>query len=413
MRPRLPERRELRLRDPAPATIAYRDLVVRAGRLIAGEPKDAVAGRRRSPRRTRSPTGPTPATTAATATSSVPRTAVPTSRSPASSSPSAPSSPTRPGPASSPPRQEDGSLAARGRWSGREVELLVAPRRLGRLLGRRRRAAVRLRRGRRALRERASSRSPLPKATSYPSGHYHALRALVTGLFAPGAVSWVTATSRRRPHWRSEMTTTASTTSPRDRLYGKSLLLTDDYSADELHALLVRRRAVRGARPRREEDAASPARAGLRALLRQLHPDQVGVGGRGGAARDAAGHRGRLVHAGLARRDRGRDRRDARDERARARRAARPDPRRGERLHARREEGDRRLPRGDGRPARSVPGRQPPVRHRPPDADARRPLLAAREVPGRPRRARRSPSRGRTRRATRSRSRCRRGSSCS
>ena len=45
-------------------------------------------------------------------------------------------------------REDDGSLAARGRWGGRDVELLVRPGRLGAFPGRRRRAAVRVRRSR-------------------------------------------------------------------------------------------------------------------------------------------------------------------------------------------------------------------------------------------------------------------------
>jgi hypothetical protein len=36
---------------------------------------------------------------------------------------------------------------------------------------------------------------PAPEGHTVPVGHYHALRALVTGLFAPGAISWVTAMS--------------------------------------------------------------------------------------------------------------------------------------------------------------------------------------------------------------------------
>ena len=182
------------------------------------------------------------------------------------------------------------------------------------------------------------------------------------------------------------MTTTASIDlAAADRLRGRSLLLTDDASTEELSALLAVAERFAALDRAGKKTAAPPARARLRAVLRQLDADEVRVGGRRGAARDAARHRGRLVHAGLARRDGGRDGRDARDERARARRAARPDPRRGERLHARREEGHRRLPRRDGRPAERA-RREPPVRHRPPDADARGPLLAARAVSRRPRR---------------------------
>ena len=34
---------------------------------------------------------------------------------------------------------------------------------------------------------------PAPEGHVVPVGHYHALRAVLTGLFAPGAVSWLTA----------------------------------------------------------------------------------------------------------------------------------------------------------------------------------------------------------------------------
>jgi hypothetical protein len=39
--------------------------------------------------------------------------------------------------------------------------------------------------------------APAPEGHVVPVGLYHALRALVAGLFAPGAVSWVTATSAK------------------------------------------------------------------------------------------------------------------------------------------------------------------------------------------------------------------------
>ncbi len=89
-------------------------------------------------------------------------------------------------------REKDGSLAARGRWGGHDVELVVAPD--GTALFRDGIAELRFA----ASEDAAPSAArlvapPAPEGHVVPVGHYHALRAIVTGLFAPGAVSWLTA----------------------------------------------------------------------------------------------------------------------------------------------------------------------------------------------------------------------------
>ena len=135
-----------------------------------------------------------------------------------------------------------------------------------------------------------------------------------------------------------------------------------------------------GARPGRPRPGALPAAAFLGALLRPVDAHEVVVGRRGGAPGRAARHRRWFLDAGQPRRDLGRDWRDVRHELARARHSPRSDSRRRQQLHARREERDRRLPRRDGR--RSCRSRrESAVRHRSPDANARRPAMAAREVP--------------------------------
>ncbi len=85
-----------------------------------------------------------------------------------------------------------GTLAARGRWNGREVELHVH-----------RDGSADFWDGAAGLRFESAEAAepsearvlaiPAPEGHVVPVGHYHALRALVAGLFAPNAVSWVTA----------------------------------------------------------------------------------------------------------------------------------------------------------------------------------------------------------------------------
>ncbi len=88
-------------------------------------------------------------------------------------------------------READGSLAARGRWSGREVELLVRPGGSAFFLDGV--AELRFASPEAAAPEEARLLAvPAPEGHVVPVGHYHSLRALATGLFAPGAVSWLT-----------------------------------------------------------------------------------------------------------------------------------------------------------------------------------------------------------------------------
>jgi putative selenate reductase len=89
-------------------------------------------------------------------------------------------------------REDDGSLAARGRWRGRDVELVVAPD--GSALFRDGVAQLRFASAGAAAPEEARVLAPpAPEGHVVPVGHYHALRALASGLFAAGAVSWLTA----------------------------------------------------------------------------------------------------------------------------------------------------------------------------------------------------------------------------
>jgi putative selenate reductase len=89
-------------------------------------------------------------------------------------------------------REEDGSLAACGRWGGREVELLVRPG--GAALFRDGVAELKFASAQAAAPEETNLLVPPPEGHVVPVGHYHALRAVLTGLFAPGAVSWLTET---------------------------------------------------------------------------------------------------------------------------------------------------------------------------------------------------------------------------
>ncbi len=89
-------------------------------------------------------------------------------------------------------READGSLAARGRWGGREVDLVVLPG--GAALFRDGVAELRIATAGSAASGEARLLGPAaPEGHVVPVGHYHALRALTDGLFAPGAVSWLTA----------------------------------------------------------------------------------------------------------------------------------------------------------------------------------------------------------------------------
>jgi putative selenate reductase len=93
-------------------------------------------------------------------------------------------------------RDMAGFITARGRWSGREVELLVSPDGSADFWD----GAAELHFDSAEATAPSEARIfaiPAPEGHIVPVGHYHALRALVTGLFAPGTVSWVTAMSAR------------------------------------------------------------------------------------------------------------------------------------------------------------------------------------------------------------------------
>jgi putative selenate reductase len=95
-------------------------------------------------------------------------------------------------------REAGGTLAARGRWNSREVELSVLPDGSADFWD----GAAELRFDSAEATAPSEARIfaiPAPEGHVVPVGHYHALRALVTGLFAPGAVSWLTAISAEAP----------------------------------------------------------------------------------------------------------------------------------------------------------------------------------------------------------------------
>ena len=89
-------------------------------------------------------------------------------------------------------REDDGSLAASGRWGGRDLELLV--RKDGSALFRDGVAELRFASAEAAAPEGVRILVPaLPEGHVAAVGTYHSLRAVLTGLFAPNAVSWLTA----------------------------------------------------------------------------------------------------------------------------------------------------------------------------------------------------------------------------
>jgi putative selenate reductase len=90
-------------------------------------------------------------------------------------------------------READGSHVARGRWGGRDVDLVVSPG--GSAVFRDGVAELAFASaGAAAPSEARLLTSAAREGHVVPVGHYHALRALTDGLFAPGAVSWLTAT---------------------------------------------------------------------------------------------------------------------------------------------------------------------------------------------------------------------------
>ena len=89
-------------------------------------------------------------------------------------------------------RESDGSVAARGRWGGCEAELVARPD--GSAVFSDGVAELRFASREAAAPEEARLVAPASEGHVVPVGHYHALRALAAGLFAAGAVSWLTAT---------------------------------------------------------------------------------------------------------------------------------------------------------------------------------------------------------------------------
>jgi putative selenate reductase len=89
-------------------------------------------------------------------------------------------------------REGDGSLAALGRWGGRDVEVFVRPG--GTAVFRDGVVELRFASAEAAAPEETRILAP-PALEGHvvPVGHYHTLRAVLSGLFAPGAVSWLTA----------------------------------------------------------------------------------------------------------------------------------------------------------------------------------------------------------------------------
>ena len=90
-------------------------------------------------------------------------------------------------------READGARTARGRWGGHDVTLRVLSG--GSAVFHDEVAELRFASAEAAAPDEARIlRPPAPEGHVVSVGHYHALRALVDGLFAPGAVSWLTAT---------------------------------------------------------------------------------------------------------------------------------------------------------------------------------------------------------------------------
>ena len=178
--------------ETPPRTIAYRDLHVRDGRLTAGEERTlTLGGEKSSPHQIANWVD--ACNDCGNCDVFCPEDGGPYIEKPRlfSSVSSFLSDAPRPGFFAQ--REEDGSLAARGRWGGRDVELLVAPG--GSALFRDGVAELRFASAGSAAPEEARLLAPpAPEGHVVPVGHYHALRAVVTGLFAPGAVSWLTAT---------------------------------------------------------------------------------------------------------------------------------------------------------------------------------------------------------------------------
>ena len=173
-----------------PRTIAYRDLVISAGRLEPGEEKTlALGGAKASPHQIANWAD--ACNDCGNCDVFCPEDGGPYIEKPRlfASSMSYEADAPRPGFFV---RRDGGGLTARGRWGGLEVILAIAPDGSARFSD----GVVELTFPDGEAAAHAEARlvvSPAPEGHVVPVGHYHALRALAQGLYAPGAVSWQTA----------------------------------------------------------------------------------------------------------------------------------------------------------------------------------------------------------------------------
>ena len=182
--------------ETAPRTIAYRDLVVEGGRLVpAGEKTLALGGAKSSPHQIANWAD--ACNDCGNCDVFCPEDGGPYIEKPRLFSSLASVLEDAPRPGFFLRRDADGSLAARGRWGGHEAELVARPD--GSAVFSDGVAELRFASREAAAPEEARLLSPpAPEGHVVPVGHYHALRALAAGLFAAGAVSWVTATNPDR-----------------------------------------------------------------------------------------------------------------------------------------------------------------------------------------------------------------------
>jgi putative selenate reductase len=177
--------------ETPPGTTAYRDLTVRGGRLVPGDEKTlALGGPKSSPHQIANWAD--ACNDCGNCDVFCPEDGGPYIEKPRLFSSLASFLSDAPRPGFFVRCEPDGSLAARGRWGGREVDLVVAPD--GSAVFRDEIAELRFASAGAEAPEEVRLLAPsVPEGHIVPVGHYHALRALTTGLFAPGAVSWMTA----------------------------------------------------------------------------------------------------------------------------------------------------------------------------------------------------------------------------
>jgi len=178
--------------ETPPRTIAYRDLAVAAGRLVAaGEKVLSLGGEKASPHQIANWAD--ACNDCGNCDVFCPEDGGPYIEKPRLFSSLSSFRSAAPHPGFFARREKDGSVLARGRWGGREVELSVLPD--GSALFRDGVAELRFESADAAAPVEAHVLAPpAPEGHVVPVGHYHALRSLAGGLFAPGAVSWLTAT---------------------------------------------------------------------------------------------------------------------------------------------------------------------------------------------------------------------------